>query len=120
MGVSAAIAPQVDGRARKRFVLLNDFPNDKGKEFLGEIWGKLAVSCEMPQMADLLGFSSWIARGKSVLRLQFSDCAGTPEPLRQHVDDCGIDIIDAIPQVSKTRRNGICYIHPLFLSGLGV
>ena len=101
-------------------MLPNDFSNDKGEELLGEVWVELAVSGEMPQTADLLVFFSWIARGQSVLGLQFADSAGTPEPLRQYVDDCGIDIIDAIPQVSKTRRNGICCIHPLFLSGLGV
>jgi hypothetical protein len=55
----------------------------------------------MPQTAGLLGFPSGVARGQSVLGLQFADRVGTPEPLCQHVDDRGIDIIDAIPQVSK-------------------
>jgi len=36
-----------------------------------------------------------------VLGLQFAERVGTPEPLGQHVDDRGIDIIDVIPQVSK-------------------
>jgi hypothetical protein len=55
----------------------------------------------MSQTADLLGFPSGIARGQSVLSLQFADRVGIPEPLRQHVDDRGVDIIDAVPQVSK-------------------
>jgi hypothetical protein len=68
-----------------------------------------------PQTADLLGFPAGIARGQSVLRLQFADRAGTSEPLRQHVDDRGIDIIDAVPQVSKFA-NGINSIHHHTLS----
>jgi hypothetical protein len=97
-------------------VLANDFPSDKGEELFCEIWVELAVSGELPQTAGLFGFSSWIARGQSVLGLQFADCAGTPEPLRQYVDDCGIDIIDAVAQVSKARRTGISRIHHHSLS----
>jgi hypothetical protein len=37
-----------------------------------------------------------------VLSLQLVDRVSTPEPLRQHMDDRGIDIIDAIAQVSKS------------------
>jgi hypothetical protein len=44
-----------------------------------------------------------------VLGLQFADRVGMPEPLRQHVDDCGIDVIDTVLQVSKVR-NGISSI----------
>jgi hypothetical protein len=80
--------------------MANDFTNDKGEELLGKIWVELADN-EMPQTVDLLGFSSGIARGQPVLGLQFVDRLGTPEPLRQQVNDRGIDIIDAVPQVSK-------------------
>ena len=79
----------------------NDFPNDKGEELLGKVRVQLADSREMPQTADLLGFPSRLAGGQSVLGLQFADRLGAPEPLRQHVNDCGVDIVDAIPQVSK-------------------
>jgi hypothetical protein len=75
----------------------------------------------MPQTADLLGFSSGVAIGQPMLRLQFADSVGTSEPLSQHVDDRGIDIIDAVAQVSKFG-NGIGKIrhHPLsFLSSSG-
>ena len=78
----------------------DDFTNDKGEELLGKVWVKFADLREMPQSTELLGFSSGIARGQSVLSLQFADSVGTSEPLRQHVDDRGIDIIDAVPQVS--------------------
>jgi hypothetical protein len=78
----------------------DDFTNDKGEELLGKVWVEFAYGSEMPQTADLLGFPSAIARGQSVVGLQFADCPGTSEPLRQHVDDGGIDIIDAVPQVS--------------------
>ena len=43
----------------------------------------------------LLGFSSGIARRQSVLGLQFAHCAGATEPFCQHVNDRGIDVIDA-------------------------
>jgi hypothetical protein len=98
------------GSAPNRFVLPNNFMNDKGQELLGEVWVEFADRREMPQTADLLGFSSGIARGQSVLRLQFADSAGTSEPLCQHVDDRGIDIVDAVPQVAKSGY-GISRIH---------
>jgi hypothetical protein len=90
-------------------VLPNDFIDDKGQKLLGKVWVEVADRREMPQAALLLGFSSGIARGQSVPGLQFADSAGTTEPLRQHVDDRGIDIIDAVPQVSKFG-NGISSI----------
>jgi hypothetical protein len=93
-----------------RFVLPNDFLSDKGQEFLGKVRVELADRREMPQTADLLGFSAGIARGQSVLRLQFADGAGTPKPLRQHVDDRGIDIVDAVPEAANFG-NGIGRIH---------
>jgi hypothetical protein len=93
----------------------NDFANDKGEEFLGKVWVEFADSAEMPQTADLCGFPSEIARGQSVPGLQFADSLGTAESLRQHVDDRGIDIIDAIAQVSKIG-NGISSIHHYTLS----
>src|SRR5437763_3645273 len=89
------------GCAPNRFVLPNNFMNDKGEELFGNGWVKFADRREMPQTTELLGFSAGIARGQSVLRLQFSHRAGTPKPLRQHVDDRGIDIVDAVPQVAK-------------------
>ena len=97
-------------------MLPNDFLNDKGQELLSEVRLELALIREMPQTADLLGFSFWIAQRQPVLGLQFADCAGTLEPLRQHVDDCGIDIIDATAQGSKARQNGISGIHQNNLS----
>ena len=54
----------------------NDFLSDEGKELLGKVWVELADSSEMPQTADLRGFPSLIARGKSVLGFQFADRAG--------------------------------------------
>jgi hypothetical protein len=92
------------------FVLANNFMNDKGQELFSKVWVKFAVRREMPQTTELIGFSAGIARGRSVLRLQFSHRAGTPKPLLQHVDDRGIDIVDAVPQVAKFG-NGIARIH---------
>jgi hypothetical protein len=95
----------------------NDFTNDKGQELLAKVWIEFADRREMPQTADLLRFPAGIARGQFVPGLKFADRVGTSEPLRQHVDDRGIDVIDAMPQVSKFG-NGISSIHhhtPLFL-----
>jgi hypothetical protein len=94
------------GSAPNRFVLPNDFMNDKGQEPLGKVGVEFADRREMPQPADLLGFSSGVARGQFVPRFQFSHGTGTPKPLRQHVDDRGVDIVDAVPQVAKLG-NGI-------------
>jgi hypothetical protein len=64
---------QVGDCARNRFVMANDFTNDKGEELLGKIWVELADSREMSQTADLLGFPFRIARGQPVLCLQFAN-----------------------------------------------
>jgi hypothetical protein len=98
-------------------VLPNDFTNDKGQEFLGKVWVEFTDRREMPQTADLLGFPAGIARGQSVPGLQFADSLGTPKAFGQHVDDRGIDIVDAVPQVSKFE-NGIGRIHHHTLSFL--
>jgi hypothetical protein len=74
----------------------DDFMNDEGQEFLGKVWVEFADRSETPQTTYLLGFPAGIARGQSVPGLQFADRVGTSEPLRQHVDDRSIDIIDAI------------------------
>ena len=70
-----------------------DFLNDVGQKLLGNVWVEFTDRSETPQTTDLLRFSAGIARGQSVSGLQFTDCLGTPEPLRQEVDDRGIDII---------------------------
>jgi hypothetical protein len=93
----------------------NDFTSDKRQVLLGKVWFEFADCRETPQTADLLGFPGRIARGQSVPGLQFPDRVGTSEPLRQHMDDRGIDIINAIPEVSKIG-NGINSIHRHTLS----
>jgi hypothetical protein len=98
------------GSAGNHFVLPNDFIDDKGQKLLGKVWIEFADRREMPQAAHLLRFSAGIARGQPVLRLQFADGAGTSKPLCQHVDNRGIDIVDAVPQVSKFG-SGIGRIH---------
>ena len=65
------------GCAPNRFVMSNDFTNDKAQELLGEVWVEFTGRREMPQTADLLGFPPGIARGKSVPGLQFADRVGT-------------------------------------------
>jgi len=50
------------GCAPNRFVMSNDFTNDKGQELLGKVWVEFADRREMPQTADLLGFPPGIAR----------------------------------------------------------
>jgi hypothetical protein len=98
--------------AANRFVMSNDFTDDKGQELFGKIGIEFADRSETPSTTDLLGFPAGIPRGQSVPGLQFADRVGTAEPLRQHADDRGIDIIDAIPQISKFG-NGIGSIHHL-------
>jgi hypothetical protein len=95
-------------------MLPNDFMNDKGQELLGKVWVKVADCREMPEAAHLLRFSAGIARGQSVPRFQCADGPGASEPLRQHVDNSGIDVIDAVPQISKFGSGiGRIYHHTL-------
>jgi hypothetical protein len=54
-------------------VVANHFTSDKGEQLLGKVWVEFADRREMPQPADLLGFSSGVARGQPMLCLQFAD-----------------------------------------------
>jgi hypothetical protein len=92
-------------------MLTNDVTSDKRQELPSKAWVQVAERREMPQAAHLLRLSAGIARGWSVLRLQFADSPGTPKPLCQRMDNRGIDIIDAVPQVLKcgSRVGRICH-----------
>jgi len=73
----------------------------KGEELLGKVWIEFPDCGVMPQTCDLLCFPSGIARGQTVLGLQFAHSVGTPEPFSQQVDECSIEVIDTVPEVAK-------------------
>src|SRR6516165_3701856 len=79
-----------------RFVMADGLTNNKSKELLDKVRVKLADSRESTQTTYLLGFSSGIARRQSVLSLQFANYASAREPFRQHVNDRGVNVVDAI------------------------
>jgi hypothetical protein len=92
-------------------MLPNDFMNDKRQELFGKVRIKVADRREMPHAACLLRFSTGIARAQPVLRLQLADSPGTSEPLRQHVDNRGVDIVDAVSEVSKSGSGIVSVCH---------
>ena len=72
----------------------NDFTNDKGKKLFSKLWIKFSRRRELAETGDLLRLSAGVRRRHVVSCLQNSNLLGTPEALRQHVDDRGIYIVD--------------------------
>jgi len=84
----------------------NDFTNDKGKKLSGKLWIKFSSRCKLAETGDLLRLSPGVRRRQVVSSLQNANLLGTPEALRQHVDDRGIYIIDTVTYVLKLGHGG--------------
>ena len=84
----------------------NDFTNDKGKKLFSKLWIKFSRRRELAEMGDLLRLSARVRRRHVVSCLQNSNLLGKSEALRQHVDDGGIYIVDAVPYVLKLGHGG--------------
>jgi hypothetical protein len=84
----------------------NDFANDKGKKFFRKLWIKFSGRRKVAETRDLLRLSVGVRRRQVVSSLQNSNLLGTPEALRQHVDDRGIDIVDTVSYVLKLGHGG--------------
>jgi hypothetical protein len=65
----------------------NDFTNDKGKKLFRKLWIKFSSRRKLTETGDLLVLSAGVRRRQVVPSLQDSNLLGTPEALRQHVDD---------------------------------
>jgi hypothetical protein len=84
----------------------NDFTNDKAKKIFRKLWIKFSSRRKLAETGDLLRLSPGVRRWQVVPSLQDSNLLGTPESLRQHVDDRGIYIIDTVTYVLKLGHGG--------------
>jgi hypothetical protein len=84
----------------------NDFTNDKGKKLFSKLGIKFSSRRKLAETGDLLRLSAGVRRRQVVSCLQNSNLLGTPEALRQHVDDRGIYIVDTVPYVLKLGHGG--------------
>jgi len=79
-------------------VVVDDFADDEGEEFFGEFGVEMGADGEAAQAGDLAGFAGGVGRREFQLRLEQADGFGAFEALGEHVDDRGIDIVDAFAQ----------------------
>lgn len=84
----------------------NDFANYERKKLFGELRIKPGSRSETAETSDLLRLSVGVRRWQVVSGLQNANPLGTPEALRQHVNDGGIYIVDAVPYVLKLGHRG--------------
>jgi hypothetical protein len=69
------------------FMMKNDFTNNKGKKLFGKLWIRFSSKRKLAEAGDLLRLSAGVRRRQVVPSLQKSNLLGTPEALRQRVDD---------------------------------
>ncbi len=111
---------------RDPLVVADDLGDDEVEELLGEGRVEPGVLGQVAQPLDLVPLAGRIGRRQPVLRLQPPDLLGALEALGQHVDDRGVDVVDAAPQSEQLRlgllvhlatRGTAAFGHALPLSG---
>src|SRR5258708_38851860 len=104
--MGCSLASRVHPSAPGGFMMPNDFTNDKGKKLFSKLGIKFSSRRKLAETGDLLRLSAGVRRRQVVSCLQNSNLLGTPEALRQHVDDRGIYIVDTVPYVLKLGHGG--------------
>lgn len=79
------------------------FVDDEAKEFFGKLGIEIGLLRQLSQPRDLARLAVGIGRGQGGSGLVFADCLRDPEPFGEHMDDRGIDIVDALAEGSKNR-----------------
>jgi len=85
-------------------VVANHLLDDEAQELLAEFGIELRLHGELAKARDLAAFAVGIGRGERVLRLVPANCLRNAKAFGQHVDDGGIDIVDAL---AISRQHGI-------------
>jgi len=97
--------------AADRFVVVDDFLDDKVEELLGKRRIQIRFDRELAQPGDLPGFALGVRRRKVVLGLQGADAFGAFEPFGQHVHQCGVKVVDARPDLLEFCVRLIRWVH---------
>src|SRR3981189_2697079 len=104
--MGCSLASRVHPSAPGDFMMPNDLTNDKGKKLFSKLWIKFSRRRALAEPGGLPRLSAGVGRRHFVSCLQNSNLLGKPEALRQHVDDRGIYIVDAVPYVLKLGHGG--------------
>ncbi len=84
--------------------MADHFVDDEADELLAEVGIEVRVFRQLAQAHDLALFAPGIGGGKVLLGLVGADGLGDPEAFRQHVDESGVDIVDARTEAGE---NGV-------------
>ena len=85
-------------------MVMDHFTYDKSQEFLCKLWIEARAFGEAAETRHLLCFPLRIRRRKLEPRLQLPDLLSAFEPFGEHVDQCSIDVVDAVPQRQQFLR----------------
>jgi hypothetical protein len=79
--------------------MADDFADYEGEIFLSEFRIELGRLCQLAQARHLIGLAGRVGRRQAVLGFEGSHLLSAAEALGQHVDDGGVDIVDAAAQI---------------------
>ncbi len=78
--------------------------DDEPQELLAKVRIELSIRRQRAQPGDLAVFARRVGSGQGMFRLVGADRLGDAEAFRQHVDQRGVDIVDA---GAEAGQNGI-------------
>src|SRR5690606_21737488 len=88
------------------FVVADHLGDDEVQELLGEGRVEPGVLGEVAQPGDLAGLAGRVGGRQPVLRLEAADLLGALEAFGEHVDDGGVDVVDAVAQPGEFLAHG--------------
>ena len=77
----------------------DDLGDDERQELLRELGIQVGLLGELSQPGDLPGLPGLVGRRQTVVGLEFTDALCELEALGEEMDEGGIDIVDAAPQL---------------------
>lgn len=104
--VSGGGCPRDAGLVGDLFVVADHFADDEVEELLGEGGVEFGALGELAQAGDLVGFAGGVGRGQGVFGLEVADLLGAFEAFGEHVDDGGVDVVDAVAQAGEFGADG--------------
>jgi hypothetical protein len=97
-GVGGGVRGGVGGGVGDALVVADHLGDDEVEEFLGERGVEFGALGEAAQPGDLAGLPLGVGRGQPVRGLEMADLLGALEAFGEHVDDGGVDVVDAVAQ----------------------
>ncbi len=91
------------------FVVADHFVDHEADELLAEVRIEVRVLGQLAQAGYLAFLAAGVGGGQVGLRLVFAHGLGDPEPLCEHMDQRGVDVVDAGAEAGENRidRRGV-------------